>query len=444
MLTVEDRFVIKDVYRAGVSISEIARRTGHDRKTIRHMVAAPLVEERHPRARRRQKLDPFVPYLKERIGLGVLNARKLHGEIAARGYAGGESQVRAFVHTFRPPPLPQATVRFETAPGEQAQVDWGHVGTIWHEGRMRRLYAFVMTLGWSRALYLEFTVATDLTWFLRGHQHAFAYFGGAPRQVVHDNLKTAVLGRGADGAVHWQPQYLDVAHYDGFAPHACRPYRAQIKGKVERRIGYVRGNVWPGLQAEDLTDLHGQARGWLEGTANVRVHGTTGVAPCARLPHEGLTTLAGKPPDDTSLVLPRQARQDCLVSDAGNLYSVPAAYARRRVLLTVTEDDEVVITGAQGEEVARHRATHGHGQRVVQPDHYHGLTPAASAPSGVSAVVTFRQSGAPALDLATLRAAPLVEARPLAVYDQLVGAPHGSGEGWRTGAKSSMIAYPRR
>jgi len=437
MLRVEDRFVIKDLYRAGVSISEIARRTGHDRKTIRHMVEAPLMEERRPRARRRQKIDPFVPYLKERIGLGVLNARKLHGEIAARGYVGGESQVRAFVHTFRPPPLPQATVRFETAPGEQAQVDWGHFGTIWHEGRMRRLYAFVMTLGWSRALYLEFTVATDLTWFLRGHQHAFAYFGGAPRQVVHDNLKTAVLGRGADGAVHWQPQYLDFAHYYGFAPHACRPYRAQTKGKVERSIGYVRGNFWPGLQAEDLPDLNGQARGWLDGTANARVHGTTGVAPCApcaRLPHEGLTTLAGKPPYDTSLVLPRQASRDCLVSYAGNLYSVPAAYARQRVLLKVTEDDEVVITGAQGEEVARHRATDGHGQRVVQPDHYHGLMPPALTPSGVSTVVTFRQGGALALDLATLLAAPLVEARPLAVYDELVGVsptPRSeAGAGW--------------
>jgi transposase len=153
-------------------------------------VQAPLLEERRPRARKRQKIDPFVPYLKERIGLGVLNARKLYGEIAARGYAGGESQVRAFVHTFRPPAAPPATVRFETAPGEQAQVDWGHFGAIWHEGRRRRLYALVMTLGWSRALYLEFTGAADLTWFLRGHQHAFAYVGGAPRQVV------AAPGRG--------------------------------------------------------------------------------------------------------------------------------------------------------------------------------------------------------------------------------------------------------
>lgn len=433
MLTVEDRFVIKELYRAGVSISEIARRTGHDRKTIRHMVQAPLLEEHRPRARKRQKIDPFVPYLKERIGLGVLNARKLYGEIAARGYAGGESQVRAFVHTFRPPAAPHATVRFETAPGEQAQVDWGHFGAIWHEGRRRRLYAFVMTLGWSRALYLEFTVAADLTWFLRGHQHAFAYFGGAPRQVVHDNLKTAVLGRGADGRVHWQPQYLDFAHYYGFAPHACRPYRAQTKGKVERSIGYVRGNFWPGLQAEDLADLNGQARAWLDAVANTRRHGTTGVAPFDRLSREreGLTALAGKPPYDTSLVLPRQVSRDCLVSYASNLYSVPAAYARQRVLLRVTEGDEVVITGIHGEEAARHRVARGQHQRIIQPAHYQGLAPAAPV-----AAATFRQSAVatPTLDLATLLAAPVVEARPLAVYDQLVGLPlaAGWGEGWPT------------
>ena len=429
MLTVEDRFMIKEWYRAGVSISEIARRTGHDRKTIRHTVQAPLVEERRPRARKRQKIDPHGPYLKERMSLGVFNARKLYGEICGRGYDGGESQVRAFVQTFRPPPAPTATVRFETAPGEQAQVDWGHFGTIWHEGRTRRLYAVVMTLGWSRALYLEVTVATDLTWFLRGHQHAFAYFGGAPRQVVHDNLKTAVLGRGVGGHVHWHPQYLDFAHYYGFAPHACRPYRAQTKGKVERSIGYVRGNFWPGLEAADLRDLNAQARGWLDGIANVRVHGTTGVAPFARLPQEGLLSLTDKPAYDTSLLLPRQVGRDCLVSYASNRYAVPAAHAHRRVLLKVTEAEEVIVLGAHGEEVARHRLASGHQQRIINPAHDHGLLP-ATRPSP-AAVLPWSGTVA-SLDLTALLAAPLVEARPLADYDQLaVPTPISeAGEGW--------------
>ena len=162
-------------------------------------------------------------------------------------------------------------MRFETEPGEQAQVDWGHFGFIEHHGRQRRLYAFVMTLGWSRAMYVEFTTSTDATWWLRCHVHAFHYFGGVPKVVLHDNLKTAVLSRDADGTVHWNPRYLDFADYYGFTPQACRPYRAQTKGKVEAGIRYVRGNFWPGLRFVDLADLNRQGRDWLDFTAN-RAH----------------------------------------------------------------------------------------------------------------------------------------------------------------------------
>ncbi len=321
MLTVEERFMIKEVYRTGVSISEIARRTGHDRKTIRQAIAAPVLTpvQRPPRKRPPHKLDPYVPYLEQRIAQGVLNAHKLFKEIEAHGYLGGESQVKAFVQPRRPPRPAQATVRFETEPGEQAQTDWGHFGVIQHHGRQRRLYAFVMTLGWSRVCYLEFTVATDITWWLRAHLHAFHYFGGVPHQVLHDNLKTAVLDRAVGGVIHWNPHYLDFATYYGCTPHPCRPYRAQTKGKVERGIGYVRGNFWPGLTFTDLADLNEQARVWCDTVANVRVHGTTGVVPFARLADEGLPSLAGKPDYDTSLLTVRRSSRDCLVSYAGNL-----------------------------------------------------------------------------------------------------------------------------
>lgn len=274
-------------------------------------------------------------------------------------------------------------------------------------------------------MYLEFTVATDMTWFLRGHLHAFAYFGGIPRQVVHDNLKTAVLDRGAEGTIHWHPQYLDFASYYGFRPHACPPYRAQTKGKVERSIGYVRGNFWPGLQAEDLGDLNAQARLWLDTVANVRVHGTTRVVPFTRLAQEGLLPLSVKPPYDTSLLVPRQSSRDCLVSYAGNLYSVPAAYALQRVLLKVTEDDELIVLAASGAEVARHRVASGRHQRIVQADHYQGLAPAraglSSVPSRVLAAPSLHPPRpTPTGDFAALLGAPTVERRALAVYEQCV------------------------
>ena len=227
-----------------------------------------------------------------------------------------------------------------------------------------------MTLGWSRAMYIEFTVAMDETWWLRCHLHAFHYFGGVPHEVLHDNLKTAVLERTADGIVHWHPRYLDFARYYGFSPRACQPYRAQTKGKVESGVKYVRGNFWPGLFFDDLADLNRQGWGWLDNVANVRVHGTTGQVPFVRLAQEALQPLAGKPDYDTSLVCYRRSTKDCLVSYEGNCYSVPASHARQRLLLKETEQGELGIYTPNGAELARHALITGHGQQSVIAGHY--------------------------------------------------------------------------
>jgi transposase len=125
MVELEERFLMRELYRTGVSISEIARRTGRDRKTIRQIVTAPLQPmAKAPRKPKPCKIDPYVSYLEQRIEQGVFNARKLYTEIVNRGYPGGETQVRAFVHEHRPPRTPLAPPRFETEPGEQGQVDW--------------------------------------------------------------------------------------------------------------------------------------------------------------------------------------------------------------------------------------------------------------------------------------------------------------------------------
>ena len=277
-----------------------------------------------------------------------------------------------------------------------------------------------MTLGWSRVCYLEFTVATDITWWLRAHLHAFHYFGGVPRQVLHDNLKTAVLERDADGTIHWNPHYLDFATYYGFTPHPCRPYRAQTKGKVERGIGYVRGNFWPGLTFTDLADLNGPAHSWCDTVANVRVHGTTGVVPFARLTDEGVPPLVGKPDYDTSLLTARRSSRDCLVSYAGNFYSVSAAHAQQHLWLKATEQGELIILTAEGVEVARHPLARGVHARVINPVHYAGLPGAASPPSSRGAI----QVAEPAIGLADLDA-PLVEVRPLSAYEHMAGEAGG-------------------
>jgi transposase len=415
MLKVETRFMIKDLYRQGVTISDIARTTGHDRKTIRAVLQGPVIPPPQKRKGRAKKLDPFILYLEKRMAEGVFNSKKLLDEIRRQGYQGGWSQLRAFVHPYREARQQQATVRFETAPGEQAQVDWAHFGFIEHQGRRRRLYAFVMTLSWSRSLYLEFTVSADGAWWLRCHVHAFHYFGGVPGVVLHDNVKTAVLEREADGTIHWNPRYLDFADYYGFTPRACQPYRAQTKGKVESGIRYVRGNFWPGLQFVDLADLNRQCQEWLDGTANLRVHGTTGEVPFERLPLENLLPLDGKPDYDTSLIAFRRSTKDCLVSYDGNYYSVPADYARKILQVKETEGGELIVLDMEDEEIARHRLAEGRNLRVAVAAHYAHLRCGSHPARRRGAIQVPAPQGEPFLP-----AAPEVETRPLAWYDQVL------------------------
>ena len=415
MLKVEDRFMIKDLYRRGMSISEIARNSGHDRKTIRAIVNSPVNPPKKKRKKRASILDPFVPYLEKRIEEGVLNCNKLFGEIREQGYEGGKSTLKYFVQPYREARRQEATVRFETEPGEQGQVDWGHFGFIQHQGRRRRLYAFVMILGWSRASYLEFTVSTDIASWLRCHLHAFHYLGGVPQEVLHDNVKTAVLERKADGTIHWNPRYLDFADYYGFTPRACRPYRAQTKGKVESGIRYVRGNFWPGLRFFDLVDLNEQAKGWLDMTANVRVHGTTGEVPFDRLALEPLQSMAGKPDYDTSLIAFRRVSKDCFISYEGNYYSVPAEYARKTMEVKESEHGELFILDAEHGVVASHRLAVGHKQRVALAAHYEDIGYNARPARRPQAIQVL-----PPEDWGDLPLAPEVESRPLGWYDQVL------------------------
>lgn len=414
MLRVEDRFMIKEQHRQGMSISDIARQTGHDRRTVRQAVAEPLLRPSQPGQTTRYRLGPYVEYLKKRIEDGVLNASKLYDEIKRQGYEGSRSQLRAFVQPFRTVRQAQATRRFETEPGEQAQVDWGHFGLINHHGHQRRLYAFVMTLGWSRAMYVEFTVSADAAWWLRCHQHAFHFFGGVPRVILHDNLKTAVLERDGDGRIHWNPRYLDFAHYYGFTPQACQPYRPQTKGKVESGVKYVRRNFWLGLYFVDLADLNHQAQAWLDTVANVRMHGTTGEMPWLRLAAEQLQPILGKPSYDTSLLSHRRSSADGLISYDGNYYSVPASYHQQLLLVRETEQAELIICTRQGAEIARHHLGAGYNERIVEPAHYPDVARATARPRRAAAT---QLVWAPAA--ASQVEAPEVETRALSLYQAL-------------------------
>jgi hypothetical protein len=201
----------------------------------------------------------------------------------------------------------------------------------------------------------------------------------------------------------------------GFSPQACKPYRPQTKGKVENGVKYVRGNFWPGLHFQDLEDLNNQALAWLNTTANQRVHGTTGEVPFARLRLEGLQQAEKAFTYDTSVMTTRRSSKDCVISYEGNLYSVPAAYARKVLQVNITEAGELVICSEGGQELARHRIRLGRRERSVQAEHYQGLGSPAPRVEQARAV----QEISP-VDPSTFWDAPVVEVRPLSVYDQLL------------------------
>jgi len=192
-------------------------------------------------------------------------------------------------------------VRFETAPGEQLQVDWGE----FRQGR-DPLAAFVATLGYSRYAYVEFVTDKTIETLLRCHANAFEWFGGVPQRVLYDNMKTVILARHTYGpGLHrFQPSFLDFAHHYGFLPQVCRPYRAKTKGKVERFIGFLRYSFYVPLLSRlratalalDAEIANTEVRRWLHAVANARCHGTTQAVPQVRWLAEREQLLALPPP----------------------------------------------------------------------------------------------------------------------------------------------------
>ena len=261
----------------------VARELGVARNTVRRYLKSPEAMRPKPRRQRSSKLDAYAAYVERRLGEGLDNCVVLHRELRGRGYDGGYSILKAYVSPHRRR-QPRATMRFETEPGEQAQVDWGSFSYAGTDGRKHRIWAFVMVLGWSRAIYVEFVRRADVASFMQCHVNAFEYFGGAPRRRLYDNAKVVVLGRDADGRPEWNRRMLDLSLRIGFELRVCQPYRAQTKGKVESGVKYVRGNLWPSVRFTDDMDLNRQILKSCDAVANRRVHGTRGRRPweCAR------------------------------------------------------------------------------------------------------------------------------------------------------------------
>lgn len=299
MLTQERCVEIHVLHRQGKSIRAIAKELAISRNTVRQYLRdsakTPVYQKRPVQP---SKLDPFKDYLKARIESAKpdwIPATVLCRELRSRGYQGQEGLVRIYVRPFKAK-TEAPVIRFETLPGQQLQVDF----TTINRGRSQ-LKAFVATLGYSRASYVRFCTGEKQEDWLSGIKEALQYFGGVPQQILFDNAKCIMIERDAfgEGQHRWNAGLLNLARDYGFKPRACRPYRAQTKGKVERFNGYLKQSFITPLAATlkqsglilDVETANGKIGQWLQEIAHQRVHGTTGEKPQVRLEQERLSLL---------------------------------------------------------------------------------------------------------------------------------------------------------
>jgi len=274
-----------------------------------------------------------------------------------------------------------ATVRFETPPGKQLQADFGEVG-VTIGGVRTRVHLCVLTLGFSRRLFVRAYRHERQGNWLDAMEESFRHFGGVPEEVLVDNARALVSVHDvASGEVVFAERFWQFATYWGFKPRACAPYRARTKGKDERGVGYVKRNAIAGREFASWEELEAWLSRWMREIADERVHGTTGEKPSVRFDrHETakLRSLKGRPPFQAEREFERTVQNDAFIEIDTNWYSVPWRLISTIVSVRV-RDREIAVSHA-GAVVARHTRVDGRRQRVVDPTHFEGLARSPAAP----------------------------------------------------------------
>jgi transposase len=356
-------------------VGTIAQEVGVHHTTVRRVLAqAGLPGGRD--SLRRSIADPFVPFLVETLRqYPRLRASRLYAMARERGYPGRPDHFRAIVARYRPRPPAEAYLRLRTLPGEQAQVDWAHFGTLAIGRALRPLWGFVMVLAYSRHVFLRFFLGAAMPNFLRGHVAAFAFFAGAGRTLLYDNLRSAVLERRGD-AIRFHPTLLELAAHYHFLPRPVAVGRGNEKGRVERAIRFARDNFFAARRFATLADLNAQAHTWCLTAAAERpwpedrrrtVREVFAEEQPRRLP------LPPNPFPTEECVEVRVGRTPYVRFDL-NDYSVPAAYVERTLVVRATEDQVRILEGPT--VVATHGRSFERGRQVEDPAHVQALVAA--------------------------------------------------------------------
>ena len=407
---------IRDRSAAGQSVSAIARELGVDRKTVRNCLKRETWKPYNREVMRPRLLDAHWEWLCSRAPQVGFSARVLFQELRAqRGFTGCYEVVKVAVRPFRASASVAALtqMRFETAPGEQAQVDWGQV-KVWLGGEPTRVHVFVMTLGYSRRGYAEGYLSERMDSLLSAHERAFEHFGGVCQTLLYDRMRTVTIGTTEDDAgvrrAKLNATFQAFAGHWGFTIRLCRPYRAQTKGKVESGVKYIKRNFVPGRQFRDLEDFNAQLAAWQAEVADQRIHGTTHQRPIDRFAQEAkaLMLLAGHHSFLQAMVRERVVAEDWLVAIEANRYSVPFRLIGKTV--QVTREGGHWVIRHKGQIVAEHAMLGGRSQLSVLPEHGPGAIPRNQR----------QRFGAMVDHPPALQIEREVEVRDLGVYDQLL------------------------
>ncbi len=376
--------------RQGRSDRAIAAATGVDRKTVGRYRAwaiehglldgplPPLGELNRllegtmkgpPPPQNVSSVEPYREVI-EKLRQAAVEVAAIHQRLQERGYSGSYSSVRRFVQRLEPP-APKVTVRVETRPGEEGQVDFGYAGRMIdpETGELRRAWAFVMVLSWSRHEYIEFVFDQTVETWLRLHRNAFEFFNGAPERVVIDNLKAGIAQ-----VCFQEPQaqhaYRECAEHYGFLISPCRPRTPQHKGKVEQGgVHYVKRNFLAGREPMILSQANREVLRWVETTAGKRIHGTTKEQPLARFETER-QALRPLPPTPYDLAVWKQVKlhRDCHVTFEQAYYSAPFRLVDQQLWVRGGAR-EVQIYTSDYQWVASHPRAQRPGQRQTNLDH---------------------------------------------------------------------------
>lgn len=348
-------------------IGTIATQLGVHPDTVRNAIEASRFQARD--FVRPSVVDPYTGFIRDTLEQHPrLRATRIYQMIRDRGYSGSVIQLRRAVARMRPQ-VREPFLQLHTFPGEQAQTDWAHFGQVQVGRAKRTLSCFVMTLSYSRALYLEFFFDQTMESFLRGHVRAFAAFGGQPRVILYDNLRSVVLERRGND-IRFHPRIIECSGHYHFQPRPCQVRAGNQKGRVERAIRYIRDSFWAGRDFLTLAHCNEQAWKWRDEVAHQRPwpgDPQRSVAEVFQQEERPRLLLSPQHCFPTDRIETVSSHKTIYVTFDRNRYSIPPE-AVGRTLTIAASDTSVRILDA-GTVLAAHPRSYDSGQQVLDPVH---------------------------------------------------------------------------